>query len=426
MINAPIAIAESEILRSQNLNDPLVYVIVNSTLYSGLRTNLEVYASDLEKIGLSTTILSFNGSNHTDLKAILVNAYSKGLVGCLLVGQLPSAYYEDLKVDNETYPCDLYLMDLDGNWTDADNNGRYDNHTGSRQPEIWLGRLVVSAVIGDEVSILRRYFDKNHDYRTGNLSLPDRALLYVDDPWDKLVNNLDTAVALAYDNRTIVSNKTITEPNDYLNRLAQNWSLVNLMVHGSGSTHSFETNDKYAGSVSSVDIRKTDPHVFFYNLFSCRSCNYCLPDYIAGSYVFGSNYSLAAVGPTDSGSMWILDSFYGNFSQNSLGFSFLQWMKERITAEDAGSWYDYSWFYGLTIIGDPTLSKRSDIERPETNFDLNGDGCVDITDVTMVAYAFGSNKGKQGYNPNYDFNRDRIIDIYDLLTEAQHFGEKYS
>jgi hypothetical protein len=362
---APSVTAEL-IFRSQVRDASLVYVVVNASIYDQLRFHLERYVSDIENIGLNPTILPFGGGNHKDIKAILVNASSKGLVGCLFVGDLPNAYYEDWKVDNETYPIDLFFMDLDGNWTDADNNGKYENHTGNRSPEIWVGRLKTPSTMEDEVSLLKRYFDRNHEYRTGNLTLPDRALLYIDDPWSTMNSSVDSAVALAYSNRTLVYNKTATEPKDYLNRLTQNWSMVQVMAHGSGISHTFETNDTYAGSISSEDIRKAGPRAFFYNLFSCRSANYSLPDYIAGSYVFGSNYSLAAIGPADSGGMWIEESFYSNFSQKNMGFSFLQWLKERIAGEDKGSWYDRSWFYGLTIIGDPTLSKKPDVERPET------------------------------------------------------------
>jgi len=46
--------------------------------------------------------------------------------------------------------------------------------------------------------------------------------------------------------------------------------------------------------------------------------------------------------------------------------------------------------------------------------DLNGDGKVDCTDLTIVKAAWGKRAGQAGFNPAADVNGDKVIDIRDL------------
>lgn len=55
--------------------------------------------------------------------------------------------------------------------------------------------------------------------------------------------------------------------------------------------------------------------------------------------------------------------------------------------------------------------------------DLNGDGQVNILDISLVAVAFGTRPGETRWAPNADINNDDIINILDISTVAIHFGE---
>jgi hypothetical protein len=48
--------------------------------------------------------------------------------------------------------------------------------------------------------------------------------------------------------------------------------------------------------------------------------------------------------------------------------------------------------------------------------DVNGDGCVDDSDLLIVLFAFGTN------NAQADLNRDGIVDDSDLLLVLFNFG----
>ena len=57
------------------------------------------------------------------------------------------------------------------------------------------------------------------------------------------------------------------------------------------------------------------------------------------------------------------------------------------------------------------------------NPDVNGDGFVDINDLSEVAKYYNSKYGTTDYNSNYDINGDGIIDIYDLVQLASNYKE---
>jgi hypothetical protein len=54
--------------------------------------------------------------------------------------------------------------------------------------------------------------------------------------------------------------------------------------------------------------------------------------------------------------------------------------------------------------------------------DINGDGSVDIVDVSIMAVAFNSTVGTSTYNPRADFDANGIIDIIDASIAARYFG----
>lgn len=55
--------------------------------------------------------------------------------------------------------------------------------------------------------------------------------------------------------------------------------------------------------------------------------------------------------------------------------------------------------------------------------DLNGDGIVDVFDLVIVAYSFGSSIGQPLYNPIADITKDDIVDVFDLVIVAFYFGQ---
>ena len=54
--------------------------------------------------------------------------------------------------------------------------------------------------------------------------------------------------------------------------------------------------------------------------------------------------------------------------------------------------------------------------------DLNSDGIVDISDLTLVAARIGIFSGTPRYVPRYDLNQDGVTDITDLVIVASYLG----
>jgi len=55
--------------------------------------------------------------------------------------------------------------------------------------------------------------------------------------------------------------------------------------------------------------------------------------------------------------------------------------------------------------------------------DLNGDGKVDVKDLAIVAAALGSFPGHPRWNSEADVNQDNKVSMQDMTLVARHFGE---
>jgi len=58
--------------------------------------------------------------------------------------------------------------------------------------------------------------------------------------------------------------------------------------------------------------------------------------------------------------------------------------------------------------------------------DVNGDGIVNVLDLTIVSLAYGFFEGEPGYNPDADLNNDGIVEMRDLVTVASNLGNTCS
>jgi hypothetical protein len=267
------------------------------------------------------------------------------------------------------FPIELFYMDLDGNWLDSDFDGAYDEHLaglGDLQPEIWVGRILTSTLTlpGEtEVTMIKNYFDKNHDYRMGNLPLTDRALVYVDDDWAAWGPEYSNDVGNRYAVRTLIDENEITRSADYLGRLNDNYDWISLFAHSWEGAHGFYYN---SGSnfeyLYNEEISSADPVAHFYNHFCCSAGNYSNSDsggYISGHYVFAPTYGLGAIASTKTGSMLNFADFYIPLGTGeSIGQSFLDWFI--LNGETGAGGDSRAWFYGMTVIGDPTLDTYDD------------------------------------------------------------------
>ncbi|UCD95076.1 MAG: putative Ig domain-containing protein, partial [Candidatus Zixiibacteriota bacterium] len=362
-----ISLAESHRTPLSKDGSTLFYVIVNASLFPSITSSISQYVTDLNNDGYDVEVHATLGGTPQDLKAFLQSGYSSGMAGCILIGDLPVPWYETTCWDSyDAFPVDLYYMDLDGTWEDADENGLFDSHFGDKTPEIYVGRLTASPMTlggADEVSLVEHYFYKNHNYRTGQDLLMNRALVYVDDDWIPWAYTWSDNVGLAYNTRTLVSEGATTVDLDYEIRLAWNYESVLLCAHSSPSCHFFKIGEDWTGGTTCNDeVKDIDPVAHFYNLFACSNARYVEYDYMAGWYIFCESHGVASLGSTKTGSMLSFEYFYGPFGAGkTIGESFADWF----TSVGAYGFpqEDLCWFYGMTLCGDPTL-KHLESEPP--------------------------------------------------------------
>jgi hypothetical protein len=173
-----------------------VLVVVEDRLASPLDAALAQYRDDLQAEGYAVDVSTDvrRDSSPLQIRTMLQKALAAepGLVGAVLIGDIPALLFNTKKQQGDPYwhdyLSDLYYMDLDGVWEDSDGNGVYDAHHGHRSPEIWVSRLRTDtlASLAGEVDLLQRYFVRNHAYRTGIEELPPSRALVVSHMFDAL------------------------------------------------------------------------------------------------------------------------------------------------------------------------------------------------------------------------------------------------
>jgi len=418
--DTPFSVASEETTPTGGRNgggSGLLLLLVNSDLKPKIQTALDGYVADIVEEGYTVTVLEALGGTPKDLKATITGYLGSGLIGVLLVGDFAVPWYE---VDGESFPCDLFYMDLDGDWIDSEPNGVYDQHVNNETPEIFVGRLTAGPLqglgFGTEEAKVNKYFAKAHDYRRGLLTADYRALAYPDDDWSTFKACGMTNI---YDDTTVVNVHSETTGEDYRRRLTENYEWIHVCVHSSPWAHYFSPS----GMVDFWDVRNTDPIAHFYNLFACSNCRYVETDYMGGWYVFADTYGLAAVGSTKSGSMLDFKSFYGPLGEHkTLGQAFKEWW----IVQHPYTHSDKTWFYGLTLLGDPLLvpaEAQVFAATPRTISASNGGWIFFEFDLNEKHYAYRSYEmlaSTSGTTPRTPVENILVPLVFDPVTKLVH------
>ena len=352
-----------------------IAIIVQNSLYPSISSNVTQYRQDLNNSGYETILYTKPISTHQELKGNLTLWYNTyNLTGAVLIGRLPYAQYYHPASTNfaaETFICDLYLMDLDGNWWDINpTDGIYDKHNASAgadiYPEIFIGRIDPQCLTWDTpANFINTYLKRVHEYRLGGVQRQHSALVYIDDDWTGYWGNRwYNDVGLAYSNRTLVDLPTSwTNGTDWLNRITQNYQWTHICVHSTATQHWFGPGGSGSEGIisSNPQIRNAPPSFNFYNLFACHGSQWTTADCLGTTYAFSGSYSLGVVGSTKTGGMMDCDFFYGPLGNNkTLGESLMLWMCNSLNpSSSAGNEY-LEWYYGMNIIGDPFLTIHYD------------------------------------------------------------------
>jgi len=391
----------------------LIVIMVNDSLYPKITVALDQYAADLAAEGYATLLIKALGGTPADIRNLLIAQVPNDLIGAVLIGDLPVAWWE-AGAYGEDYPVDLFFSDLNGSWVDANSNGIYDQHGGSPQPDIWVGRLHASRLTYDsEARLVNNYFAVNHRYRTGALTLPEKGLVYNEVTWypnDHGMGNL-------YSDVTLVNGENTTTAYDYKNRLGQEFQFVHLVAHSSCWAHTFFLQDELpgGGSVFSFEIPFVNPKAFFLLLNCCMAARFTETDDLANWYVFSNDYTQAVI--ASSSLMYGINNmggFYGALASDStIGSAFKQWHRA-----------NYSSFMGTLILGDPSLKvlDRAPVNAPAKKPRYTGKVSPDWT-----AYQVENSPFVNGH-PALGYGQDKLWIFWDSgrIVRSDTYGSFFN
>ncbi|MCX7097260.1 MAG: C25 family cysteine peptidase [Methylococcales bacterium] len=334
-------------------------VLVNFDLYAAVKASINQYIQDLAYEGYFATAFKVKGGTPVDLRNFLKG--KQPILGALMVGSLPVAWFEmaDDFGGAAEFPCDLYFMDLNGTWNDPDGDGKFSEHPTNVAPEIWVGRLWTPSSNGNDAALINDYFNRNHLYRKGLFGASNKALAFVDDDWAGFGDcALDSMFPAA--NIETITDPTTTDGDRYKAEVQQFRAWAHICAHSSPGGHSFKVPGAASEWIPNTYLRDVNPpNAYFYNLFACSNALFTQADYMAGWYIFdkagGSTCNgLAAVGSAKTGSMLAFENFYTPMGNGKvIGDAYVDWWKALGAAHDLGM---RQWYYGMALLGDPTLN----------------------------------------------------------------------
>jgi len=371
-----------------------VAILTEQSIATSLQDEISQLSDNLISDGYSVLSYEISGGTPENLRAFLQDLYvDDSIEGALFVGDLPVAWFQyEENWEYEEWPIDLFYMDLDGEWLDTlvyfkldyiidtivpGQDNIYDTHRGNITPEIYIGRLTPTG-LGDDTLLLQNYFFKDNLYREGSISLPEKALVYVDDDWEYFVPiEIAPEIAIAYNDTLVISHPDSTRASDYRIKLDSLRAWVHLCAHSWPSGHGFYYDDKSRMDYYySSEYITQDPPANFYNFYCCSFARYTEGGYGGGASIFNQTYGVGAVGSAKTGSMWHFIDFYEPLSEGkTIGEAFKDWFAAEL--EGGPDYYnDIDWFYGMTLLGDPFLTplpveRNSGIREVSVNSDFN-------------------------------------------------------
>lgn len=406
--------------RSQGEKGDELILYVNAILYPQIQNSvINIYVPAAENDGWTVTVKTISGGDEVALRNTIKSDFDNvGYFHGILIGDLPVPWFyieEDFgDPHSATFPVDLYYMDIDGEWRDdLLSDGIFDYHgdgTGDIEADIpiarWTTSTLTSGTMG-EAGLIENYIKKNVAYRNGRITPSNAGLAYIDDDWSGAGPSWGGAVNTAFPGTEIVYDIYETNADDYEdNRLPTSYEHILACVHSYWLGHSWHVGESYEWTTS-WELYNIKSHSVSYNMFACSNSLYTEYNYMTGWYCFMDNeWGVFSLGCTKSGSMLNFDEFYTPLSTGkTYGKSFQEWFADN--AETGAGGVSRSWFYGMTINGDPTLKTL----EYTTAVALGYFSAVPYRDAVKLAWEYSDEGEYVGFNLYRSKNNSaRVLD----------------
>lgn len=344
------------------------------------------------------------------------------LKGITFIGDVATAWFElenDFESDEYSqFPCDLFYMDLDGEWVDENNNGLYDKHSGHVKPEIFVSRIHPYLFENtNSIEALQGYFSKNDNYyasKFGNLEF--KSCAFVDQDW-QMYEDRSSDIKYVHgknnsQNETPIKSGASFGKNLYYNTLQNKVGFLQFDCHSSETAHYLSTGER----IQSLEILETPISAIGLNLFCCSALNWKGKrngqPLLGASYLFGKNNVQCLVGSTKSGSMLNLDEFYKPLGVGKcMGDAFVDWWNSGVSETHKNS--EISWHYGMAMFGDPMIrlgKQNFYVVNPDELLSINTENNTTCTDGNSYI-KLEVNKNMKGEIVWFDGTKNQNLEI---------------
>ncbi|MBW2965836.1 hypothetical protein KY342_01890 [Candidatus Woesearchaeota archaeon] len=294
-----------------------VAIFVDRNTYSSLNYEINRLKEDIiYDLDTEVYIYSEDWSDPEEIRKIILDKYyNNGLLGSILIGNIPYVLYRSAIKPSQLILSDFYYTDMDEKIDKCYKEGIVERLCMAEShirlwpmTETWVGRIKPTKGDQEGIEQIRNYINRNHNYRKGLIKYDNKAnFIYADfsiEPnytleriypqFERMVNNS----RLYKGNAKIIFEKNSSKlKNKVINTFKDQNELTFLAVHGSPRSDWFGESEY----LYSEDIENLKPNSMIYDLASCSNGAFNVEDYMAGAYLFSGNalvvfaYSVIAV-----------------------------------------------------------------------------------------------------------------------------------
>jgi hypothetical protein len=373
---------------------------VESQTYQQLQPEIERYRNDIkDDMGIDTVLNQYSpSSSRSEIKDDIKSLNNQhDLVGVVLIGDIPTAYYDNDYNPFGKYPSDFYYQDVYDSCSYDPNLDVYNSSTcltEYRIADFWIGRIKPPVNGSEGINLLQEYFDRNHRFRKGGMGYNKELLVYAPMQGQQDEQQRTAETERFFEGISTYSNMysksqikmiPLTDDSDsqYLTELQRPYEIAYYNGHGDAVFHQ--------KGIDYTKIIETKPNALYYKMASCSVGRYTEENYIAGWYLFGGN-GLFAIAPTTP-------AFFSFGIEVDPLFIFSQ-------GGTFGQAYSIQNGYSMIpLMGDPTLRMRYSKERSNAKI------CLNITEIKI-----DSSKSEQRYITFDVFNKgNETLKVRDMV-----------